>query len=134
MSIKIFREFLDDNTEDAKPYRSLTTILNPVLFIPGTSVFKKCGSLSVIESLIFVLGSFSGLIVGVMFSNLFLILVYFPITIFISYLFSFSMAYLRNKKPRMYLQHRIWQKGIFSGYFGVKNIFYDKQKTTIYRP
>lgn len=133
MKIKVFREYLDID-RDSKTYRSLTTIKEPILFIPGSWIFKKCGSLSIIESLLFIMGSISGLIFGVMMSDIILILLYFPITLVIFYFISFTMAYLRNNKPRKYLVHKIWQRGLFKNFYGVKNIFYDKNKTTIYGP
>lgn len=134
MKIKIFREYLDIDIDSNTKYRSLTTIKDPVLFIPGSWIFKKCGPLSILESLIFVMGSLSGLIIGVMTSDLIFIFIYFPITITISFFVSFFMAYIRNNKPRKYLIHKIWQTGMFNNLYGVKNIFYDKNKTTIYGP
>lgn len=138
--VDLFREYVDgkkensDNNLEARNYRSLTTVLNPVLFIPGSWIFKKCGSLSITESLVFILGNVFGFICGVMFANLLIIIIIIPINFFVSYFASFSMAYFRNKKPRSYLRHKIWQTGMFKNVFFMKSIFYDKKKYTIYGP
>ena len=40
MKIKVFREYLDVEKE-SKIYRSLTTIKQPIIFIPGSWILKN---------------------------------------------------------------------------------------------